>query len=270
MGSGLGGPWGSTRGSARRLRAGRPGAGGRAGSLEERSWRAWRWSGPGHSQGSRAGRRAAVERWRPGLRTGGELRCGTAGAGPAVAARAPRCVRQQRGAVRVAMLRSSPVRRRVPIVLFTSLQGQNRGVSPIRQRGDRSWGRVPRQPGFLTETVAAPPPPCWCRSWRWSRKTGSRGPGGGSGWQWGPGYPGGPKELLLAMASCCPWSVWTSSARPGCSSVLFSTSINGCDCSVSCRMEGWHGALWGWQPTATLAASHHACAEPGSQMWFQA
>lgn len=152
MGSGLGGPWGSTRGSARRLRAGRPGAGGRAGSLEERSWRAWRWSGPGHSQGSRAGRRAAVERWRPGLRTGGELRCGTAGAGPAVAARAPRCVRQQRGAVRVAMLRSSPVRRRVPIsssppcrarIVVSARSGSAETDLGVGSRG--SLGSSPRQ-----------------------------------------------------------------------------------------------------------------------------
>lgn len=43
--------------------------------------------------GAQPGLRAAVERWRPGLRTGGEPRCGTAGAGPAGAARPPRCVR---------------------------------------------------------------------------------------------------------------------------------------------------------------------------------
>lgn len=91
---------------------------------------------------------------------------------------------------------SCPALRPVPIGFVASLQGQNGGVSPIR-RSRGSLGSSPSQMQHHLHRVGA-----------------VLSAGTGSGCQWGPGYPGGSEELLLAMASCYLWSVWTPSAKP--------------------------------------------------------
>lgn len=247
MGSGLGGPWGITRGSARGLRAARPGAGGRAGRNEagrHGAERAGAQPGRGRSEGG-GGEMAA------GPARRGEPRCGTAGAGPA-------------GAARPAAAPSRPCGDELQP---RAEAGADRPPQlPAGPEWCASPSRVPRQPGFLTEPDAAPPPPSCC-PWRWSPEYAAVGLGLAVGVSGALPTPG-------ALRSCCaPWPAacgLCGCPQPGHRSILPPTSINGCNCSMSCRTDGWHGAFWGWQPRATLAASHHGCGEPGSQMRFQA
>lgn len=137
-----------------------------------------------------------MERWRPGLRTGGSR----------AAARPGRAQLELpvRGDVRVAMS-SSPVLRLVPIGFFASSQGQigggSTGTGPAV-----AW--APHRARCSTTSIALVPSLALVsqnrQPWAWA----------GNGYQWGPGYPGGSEELLFTMASCYLWSVWTPSARP--------------------------------------------------------
>lgn len=116
------------------------------------------------------------------------------------------------------------------------------------KRGAVSQARCPgaarhtRHTELLTGRGAAQPPPRWCRPWRWSRRTGSCGPGGRAGESGGgPGPPRPCPELwMLTMASFCPWAVRTptASGRPGRRSVLFPTSMSGSAVSAACWSEG--------------------------------
>lgn len=70
---------------------------------------------------------------------------------------------------------------------------------------------------------------------------GAVGLGGAGGGSVGSLLPlGGPEVLLLTMASCCLWAVWTpaASGRLCRRSVLCPTSMSGSGLSVACGREG--------------------------------
>lgn len=175
----------------------RPSAPGRVGELaasrSEAGWHAPERPGRSRGSGPLGGRR-----WRDGGRAcaPGESRA---------AARPGRAqlwlpVRQQRGAVRLAA-GSSPVLRPVPIGPFTSPQGHNSGVGPIRQHGDGSRGSLGSSPSQMQRRL----PPRRCRPWRWSRRRVSPGAGAGSEALVTPG----------ALRSCCsPWPAASGVCAP--------------------------------------------------------
>lgn len=185
--------------------------------------------------------------------------------GPAAVRSRPRCGAEVQPSAEASALTHRPLH-------FPAGPGAAASARPVAWTGGSLAVAVAAL--LLTGRGAALPPPHWCRPWRWSRRTESRGPGGGQRVSAGPCSPGAPGTRLLTVASCCPRAVRTpaASGSPGRRSILFPTNMSGSGLSVACGRGLSLGSgglaataaavacpLWEPQSSAALAGCLPSC-----------